>query len=642
MPSPDFHRARKYVNQSHVAVVFSHVASLLAGALFVGWMVLLVFCVDLLDHQGVARFTRDDDRIYAVMLGPWMIGRVPGVDDVDTGLLPTLLRLRGKFYAPALEWAYKSIPLCRSNLGLLQVIFFCALAIGLARLFLLVVQSRLLVSAATDAQSRLQKEIYQKQFELGGSAVDPAPREQIEPILRDHLPTMLVGVKTYMERIVREPSKIAGLLVFALLINPWLGVCFIIMSALAWVVGRRLVRTYFDRGSRLVAMSDAATHRLLGLAGKHRLIAGYAAEDYYTQSFDGYVERAKRATLQRLTYDGRLAPLWQFAGLVIFVIVLALAAQNVLTNKFELSAATGLFASLLSVALPVINLTRMRKAVHQSGESATEIFRFLDLPAPPPQKQGSTFLQPLSETIDFEKVAYEDLEGRQVLSDVSIRIHRGQRIAVMAKTEAERRAFIYLLARFIDPTNGRIKIDGIDIRKGTIESLRAQVVVVLQNDLLFPDTIAGNIACGDAGFGLTQITEAAKMAHAHNFIQRLPNGYECIVGEEGFPLKRGEAYRIALARAIVRDPPIVCIEEPQERLDPDTKSLLDDTMERFCQGRTVIVLPSRISTLRNCDQIFLFNEGKLVAVGTHRELLETSELYRHLQYIDFTTPTFAS
>ena len=114
-----------------------------------------------------------------------------------------------------------------------------------------------------------------------------------------------------------------------------------------------------------------------------------------------------------------------------------------------------------------------------------------------------------------------------------------------------------------------------------------------------------------------------------------------MIGDEGFPLKRAEEYRIAIARAILRDPPIVCIEEPQERLDPDTKSLLDDTMERFCQSRTVIVLPSRLSTLRSCDQIFLFNEGKLASVGTHRELLETSELYRHLQYVEFYTPSFA-
>ena len=645
MPSPDFQRARRYVNKSQLHVLTSHFCSLLAGALYVGWMVLLVFSIDLLDHKGMALFVGEDAR-YASQMAPLPdqpAGKaVDSYRQADTGLLATLVRLRSKWYGPGLEWLYRKVPLTHHDMGFLTLIFALALAIGILRLWLLVIQSRLLVAATLDAQARLQRDIFRKQFDLGGTAVDPATREQVAPLLTEDLPALLDGVQTYMERIFREPAKILALLGFALLINLPLSLSFIIMSAIAWVVGKRVVATFLDRGERLVATSDAATTRLVGLAGKHRLISGYSADTYYTGWFDQYVKQATKASRERLTYRARLVPLWQFAGLVIFIIIFALAAQNVLTGKFELSAAAGLFASLLSIALPVNNLTAMRQIVAKGGEAATRVFQFLDTPTPGKPKQGNTFLPPLAETIDFEKVSYQDSEGNLILSDISIRIHRGQRIGVMAKTESERRAFIYLLARFIDPTSGRIKLDGVDLRKGTLESLRQQVLVVLQSDLLFPDTVGGNIGCGDLGFALPQITEAAKMAHAHNFIQRLPHGYECVIGDEGFPLKRAEEYRVALARAILRDPPIVCIEEPQERLDPDTKSLLDDTMERFCHGRTVIVLPSRLSTLRACDQIFLFNEGKLASVGTHRELLETSELYRHLQYVEFYNPSFAN
>ena len=126
---------------------------------------------------------------------------------------------------------------------------------------------------------------------------------------------------------------------------------------------------------------------------------------------------------------------------------------------------------------------------------------------------------------------------------------------------------------------------------------------------------------------------------AHQFISKLPRGYDCMVGQGGFPLKPGESYRIALARAILRDPPVVVIEEPRRTLDDDAKAALDDTMRRFLPGRTVIMLPHRLSTVRSCDQIFLLDQGKLASCGSHRELLETSELYRHLQYVEYFSPT---
>ncbi len=640
MALADLHRARKYINRRRLQVATSHLCSLLAGLLYVGWMILLVFCMDLLDHKGIASFAGEDAQ-YAQRIDP--VEGNPSVDVYqrqDTGLLPTLVRLRDKWYAPTLEQLYRSVPLCQTDVGLLLLIAIVALVIGVVRFILLLLQSRLLVTATADAQSRLQTEIFDKQFELGGNAVSPNNQAKVESLLRDDLPTVLDSVQIYMERVVREPVKILSLLTFAFLINFPLSLSFVILSLLTWIAGERLWGRFTRHRQSLDTTSASATSRLLGLATKHRVIAGFSAEEHYARSFDGYVDQAKKATERRLRYESRLRNLGQFAGLIIFIIILVLAAQNVLKGKFELSAAAGLFASLLSVTLPVANLIELRRALTRGSQSAARLFQFLDTATPTKQKGGSATLASLSDSIDFEHVSYEDMEGNVVLADVSIRIRKGQRIAVMAKSESERRAFIYLINRFIEPTAGRIKFDGVDLKKVTVEAVRSQVAVVLESDVLLPDTVAGNIGCGDGRFSATQITEAAKLAHAHHFIQRLPHGYECVIGPEGFPLKPGEAYRIALARAILRDPAIVCLEEPKDRLDPDTKSLLDDTMERFCHNRTVIVLPSRITTLRSCDQIFLLQDGKLSAVGTHRELIETSDLYRHLQYVEFHTPQF--
>jgi ATP-binding cassette subfamily B protein len=152
---------------------------------------------------------------------------------------------------------------------------------------------------------------------------------------------------------------------------------------------------------------------------------------------------------------------------------------------------------------------------------------------------------------------------------------------------------------------------------------------------VFHDTVRNNIGCGDPAYTLPQIIEAAKMAHAHHFIQKLPEGYETPLGELGHSLSTSEQYRIALARAILRDPALLIIEEPEAELDEETKDLLDDTMTRVLPGRTAIFLPHRISTLKACNKIYLLNRGRVVAAGAHKDLLGGNKLYRHLHYLEF-------
>jgi ATP-binding cassette subfamily B protein len=157
----------------------------------------------------------------------------------------------------------------------------------------------------------------------------------------------------------------------------------------------------------------------------------------------------------------------------------------------------------------------------------------------------------------------------------------------------------------------------------------------MQHNLVFHDSVANNISCGDKAYTQPEIIEAAKLAHAHNFIQKLPEGYETAIGELGHSLSISQQYRIALARAVLRDPALIIIEEPATLLDDDTKALIDDTYSRVLPGRTVIFLPHRISTIRMCDRLFLLHRGQLEAAGTHREMLARSPLYRHLHYIEF-------
>ena len=178
-------------------------------------------------------------------------------------------------------------------------------------------------------------------------------------------------------------------------------------------------------------------------------------------------------------------------------------------------------------------------------------------------------------------------------------------------------------------------MDGADLRDVTLESLRAQVATVLQSDLVFTDSVLANIGLGDPSYGLPRIIEAAKIARAHHFIQDLPEGYETVIGPLGHYLRADEQYRIALARAYLHDPSIVIIEEPNAIHDDETKALIDDTIARLAPGRTLIFLPHRLSTIRNCDRVIVLHNGKVEAFGSPRDVHNQSKLYRHIQYLEF-------
>jgi ATP-binding cassette subfamily B protein len=223
-----------------------------------------------------------------------------------------------------------------------------------------------------------------------------------------------------------------------------------------------------------------------------------------------------------------------------------------------------------------------------------------------------------------------------LLRNVSFAIRAGQRVALVGSDENEKHALVYLIPRFLDPTTGEIRVDSHNLRWVTLDSLRAQIALVLQHNLVFNDTVANNIGCGDPSFTLPQIIEAAKIAHAHQFVQKLPQGYETLIGEMGHVLGVGQQFLIALARAILRDPALFIIEEPDQPLDDDIKALLDDTFNRVLPGRTVIFLPHRASTIRACDRVLLLHKGRIEAAGEHRELLTQNELYRHLHYLEFS------
>jgi ABC-type multidrug transport system fused ATPase/permease subunit len=367
-----------------------------------------------------------------------------------------------------------------------------------------------------------------------------------------------------------------------------------------------------------------------------RTVRVYGVGDYDRRRFDEHLDRYQKADVQRIASSGRLSPstgLLLGAGLAI---ALGLLGYNiVVTNRISIASMLILLVSLAGLAYPISQWLRMRSALRQANRSARAIFEFLERRPELHQDVGAHFLNALKEQITFENVELESRSGRRLLEGVSVEIPAGSRTAIMGQDDDAKLALACLIPRLIDPRAGRVLLDGHDLREVTLESVRAQVATVLQADLVFTDSVLVNIGLGDPMNTLPRIIEAAKLAHAHHFIQDLPHGYDTTIGPLGHYLKPDAQFRIALARAHLHDPSIMIVEEPNSPIDEDTKNFIDDTLSRMSVGRTVILLPHRLSTVRSSDFVLVLHNGRVEDTGSPAQLQSESKLFRHLVYTEF-------
>ena len=294
-----------------------------------------------------------------------------------------------------------------------------------------------------------------------------------------------------------------------------------------------------------------------------------------------------------------------------------------------------LLVSLAGLAYPISEWVRLAKATRHANRSMRGVFEFLERRPELHQNVGAHFLNALKEQITFENVDLESRSGRRLLEGLSVEIPAGSRTAIMGPDEDAKLALACLIPRLLDPRSGRILIDGHDLRDVTFESVRAQVATVLQADLVFTDSVLVNIGLGESMNTLPRVIEAAKLAHAHHFIQDLPHGYDTTIGPLGHYLKPDEQYRIALARAYLHDPSILIVEEPKTPIDDDTKHFIDDTLSRLSIGRTLIILPHRLATFRSCDHVVVLQNGRVEEAGSPVQVQAESKLLRHLLYSEF-------
>ncbi len=392
------------------------------------------------------------------------------------------------------------------------------------------------------------------------------------------------------------------------------------------VLFSRSVRPLYDK------TRDLADQVVLTLAeniqGVH-VVKGFGRENEEIAKFDHAVRAVESHQRNIFWRVSLFTPTIGFLTQLNVVILLIYGGYMVTQDRLSLGTGLVVFAGLLTqFANQVANLTNITNSVQQSLSGARRVFEVLDSPIEIESKPTAIHRPRLDGLVEFDNVSFAYDADSPVLSGVSFRVETGQRVAILGETGAGKSTLLSLIPRFYDPTSGCVKIDGIDVRELNVDELRRQVGIVFQESFLFSNSISANIAFGRPYATRDQIERAARVACAHEFINRLPEGYDTLLGEWGMDLSGGQRQRLAIARAVLLDPRILLMDDPAAAIDPETEQEILAAMDQAMEGRTTFVVAHRMSTLRRADLVLVFDKGRLVQSGTHAELLRVPGHYK--------------
>ena len=417
----------------------------------------------------------------------------------------------------------------------------------------------------------------------------------------------------------------------------WVLVVFIpiiIFSAVR--IGRRVRSTTRTGQDQLADVQNILHETITG----NRIVKAFGMESWEVDRFRKAAQRLFRANLRSVAAAAISSPLMDIFGAIAVALLLLLGRDQIAHNELTLGAFIAFVAAVLSMYNPVRKFAVFNNSFQQALGASSQLFDFMDTEDVVTEKPGAKPLPRFTGTIRFEDVSFsyqeDGDESREILHGIDLEVKRGEILAIVGSSGAGKSTLVHLIPRFFDVTGGRILIDSHDVRDVTLSSLRSQVGIVTQETVLFNDTVRNNIAYGQPYVQMREVEAAAHAALAHDFILALPAGYDTVIGERGVRLSGGERQRLAIARALLKNAPILILDEATSALDSESEALVQSALHNLMSGRTVFVIAHRLSTVRRADRIVVIDNGRIAETGAHEDLMKQVGTYRRLYELQFS------
>jgi subfamily B ATP-binding cassette protein MsbA len=418
---------------------------------------------------------------------------------------------------------------------------------------------------------------------------------------------------------------------------------FIIYSA--GKIGRRVRHTTRRGQDKLADIQNILHETITG----NRIVKAFSMESWESARFRSAARRLFHANLRSVAASAISSPLMDIFGAIAIALLLLLGRGQIAHNVFTAGTFLAFIVAVFKLYDPVRKFALFNNNFQQALGASSEIFRFMDSEDEVRERPGAKPLAKFSQSIRFDHVCFSYGENgedsREILTGIDLEVKAGEVLAVVGSSGAGKSTLVHLIPRFFDVTSGHLLIDSQDVRDVTLGSLRSQIAIVTQDTVLFNDTVRNNIAYGQPHVSTKDVEAAARMALAHDFILEMPAGYDTVIGERGLRLSGGERQRIAIARAILKNAPILILDEATSALDSESEALVQSALQNLITGRTVVVIAHRLSTVRRADRIVVLEGGTISDIGAHEDLMKKLGTYRRLydlQFVDMEQPKVAA
>lgn len=437
--------------------------------------------------------------------------------------------------------------------------------------------------------------------------------------------------------LIREPVTILGFLIFIFYLNTGLAIVSLVIfppvAVLIKKLGEKVRKFTGEAQVRIADITSILQETLSGI----RVVQAFGMEEYERKRFFGETKKFFQITMKSARIYLVSSPVMEFLAAVGIAAILLYAGYRVMPGAGSMTS--GDFVTFLGAVFclyaPCKNLTRVNNMMQQAKAASMRIFEILDIQPEVVECEGALDVPRLGGEISFDNVSFAYTKGRNVLTDINLKARVGEIIAIVGTSGVGKTTLVNLIPRFYDCLSGSITIDGKDIKEVTIKSLRAQIGIVTQEVILFNDTVANNICYGNANISEEEIIRAAKAANAHSFVMNLSNGYDTVIGDRGVLLSGGERQRITIARAVLKDPAILILDEATSSLDSESEEMIQGAINNLMKDRTVFVIAHRLSTIKHANKIIVLDKDRIVESGIHEELIKRGEVYKRLYEMQF-------